>query len=43
MGAGNKMKQPKMLDNKAQGRVIDELRTGIHYGARLFVVSAFFV
>lgn len=36
------MKQPKMLDNKAQGRVIDELRAGIHPGARLSVVSAFF-
>ena len=31
-----------MLDNKAQGRVIDELRAGIHPGARLSVVSAFF-
>ena len=36
------MQQPKILDNKQQGRVIDELRQGIQPGAKLSVISAFF-
>lgn len=36
------MKQPRILDNKQQGRVIDELRQGIQPGAKLSVISAYF-
>lgn len=36
------MKQPKILDNKLHGRVIDELRQGIHPKAKLSVISAYF-
>lgn len=36
------MQQLKILDNKQQGRVIDELRQGIQPGAKLSVISAFF-
>ena len=36
------MQQPKILDNKQQGRVIDELRQGIQPGAKMSVISAFF-
>ncbi len=36
------MQQPKILDNKQQGRVIDKLRQGIQPGAKLSVISAFF-
>ena len=35
-------KNPKILDNKQQGRVIDELRQGIQPGAKMSVISAFF-
>lgn len=35
-------KQPKILDNKQQGRVIDELRLGLRPGAKLSVISAYF-
>lgn len=36
------MQQPKILDNKQQGRVIDELRQGIRPGGKLSVISAYF-
>ena len=36
------MQQPKILDNKQQGRVIDELRQGIKSGAKMSVISAYF-
>ena len=36
------MRQPKILDNKQQGRVIDELRQGIKNGAKMSVISAYF-
>ena len=36
------MRQPKILDNKQQGRVIDELRQGIKSGAKMSVISAYF-
>ena len=36
------LKNPKILDNKQQGRVIDELRQGIQPGAKMSVISAFF-
>lgn len=32
------MRQPKILDNKQQGRVIDELRQGIKNGAKMSVI-----
>lgn len=35
-------KTPKLLDNKQQGRVVDELRLGLHPGAKLSVISAYF-
>ena len=35
-------KTPKILDNKQQGRVVDELRLGLHPGAKLSVISAYF-
>lgn len=35
-------KTPKILDNKQQGRVIDELRLGLRPGAKLSVISAYF-
>lgn len=35
-------RNPKILDNKQQGRVIDELRQGIQPGAKMSVISAFF-
>lgn len=36
------MRQPKVIDNRQQGKVIDELTTGILPKARLFVISAYF-
>ncbi|MBQ9364687.1 MAG: hypothetical protein IJT82_02820 [Schwartzia sp.] len=36
------MQPPKILDNKQQGKVIDELRAGIRPGAKLAVISAYF-
>ena len=36
------MQPPKILDNKQQGRVIDELRPGLRPGAKLAVISAYF-
>ena len=36
------MQPPKILDNKQQGRVIDELRLGLKPGAKLAVISAYF-
>ena len=36
------MQLPKILDNKQQGRVIDELRTALQPGAKLSVISAYF-
>ncbi len=36
------LKPPKILDNKQQGRVIDELRLGLKPGAKLAVISAYF-
>ncbi len=35
------MQPPKILDNKQQGRVIDELRPGLRPGAKLAVISAY--
>lgn len=36
------MQPPKILDNKQQGRVIDELRPGLRPGVKLAVISAYF-
>lgn len=36
------MQPPKILDNKQQGRVVDELRLGLRPGAKLSVISAYF-
>lgn len=36
------MQPPKILDNKQQGRVIDELCPGLRPGAKLAVISAYF-
>ena len=36
------MRQPKILDNKQQGRVIDELRQGIKSGEKMSLISAYF-
>ncbi|MFC2729534.1 MAG: helicase-related protein [Centipeda sp. (in: firmicutes)] len=36
------MQPPKILDNKQQGRVIDELREALQPGAKLAVISAYF-
>lgn len=36
------MQPPKILDNKQQGRVIDELRPGLRPGAKVAVTSAYF-
>ena len=33
------MRPPKILDNKQQGRVIDELRQGIEPGAKMSVIE----
>ena len=34
--------QSKMLDNKGNGKVCDELVANIHQGAKLSVISAYF-
>lgn len=36
------MKQPKFLDNKTKGKVIDELKENIHKGSKLSIISAYF-
>ena len=36
------MKSPKMLDNRGNGKVIDELVEGIKAGSKLSVISAYF-
>lgn len=36
------MRPPKLIDNRQQGKVIDELVSGILPKARLFVISAYF-
>ena len=36
------MKPPKILDNKKNGKVIDEIRENIDKGAKLSVISAYF-
>lgn len=36
------MKQPKFLDNKNNGKVIDELKDNIKKGSRLSIISAYF-
>ena len=42
MGRGTVLQPPKILDNKQQGRVIDELREALQPGAKLAVISAYF-
>ena len=42
MGKGTILQPPKILDNKQQGRVIDELREALQPGAKLAVISAYF-
>ena len=42
MGRGTILQPPKILDNKQQGRVIDELREALQPGAKLAVISAYF-
>ena len=39
---GKMMKPPKILDNKKNGRVIDEMRKNIDKGTKLSVISAYF-
>ena len=36
------MQAPKILDNKQQGRVVDELRAALRLGAKVSVISAYF-
>ena len=36
------MQPPKTLDNKGQGRVVDELRLGLKPDTKLSVISAYF-
>lgn len=36
------MKQPKMLDNKVNGKVGDELRANLQKGSKLSIISAYF-
>ena len=36
------MKCPKMLDNKGNGKVADELIEGINSGSKLSIISAYF-
>lgn len=36
------MKSPKVIDNKRNGRVIDELRENLRKGSKLSVISAYF-
>ena len=42
VGRGTVLQPPKILDNKQQGRVIDELREALQPGAKLAVISAYF-
>ena len=42
MGRNTILQLPKILDNKQQGRVIDELCTALQPGAKLSVISAYF-
>ena len=42
MGRNTILQLPKILDNKQQGRVIDELRTALQPDAKLSVISAYF-
>ena len=42
MGRNTILQPPKILDNKQQGRVIDELHTALQPGAKLSVISAYF-
>ena len=37
------MRPPRLIDNRQQGKVIDELVSGILPKARLFVISAYFI
>ena len=36
------MKQPKFLDNRSKGKVIDELKANIKRGSKLSIISAYF-
>lgn len=36
------MKQPKMIDNKSNGRICDELRDNLRKGSKLSIISAYF-
>lgn len=36
------MKQPKMIDNKRNGKVVDELKDNLRKGSKLSVISAYF-
>ena len=36
------MKPPKMIDNKRNGKVSDELRENLRKGSKLSVISAYF-
>jgi len=36
------LRPPKMIDNKANGRVIDELRSNLKRGSKMSVISAYF-
>ena len=36
------MKQPKMLDNKRNGKVSDELKENLKKGSKLSIISAYF-
>jgi len=40
--AGTGIKFPKILDNKRNGKVIDELKNDLVKGSRLPVISAYF-
>lgn len=41
-GVGVCVRQPKMIDNKRNGKVCDELRENLKKGSRLSVISAYF-
>ncbi len=42
MGRGLKLKPPKMLDNKKNGTVHEELRENLKKGSKLSIISAYF-
>ncbi|KXL53687.1 RNA polymerase-associated protein RapA [Anaerotignum neopropionicum] len=42
MGINSSFKPPKMIDNKRNGRVIDEIKDNIRKGSKLSVISAYF-